>query len=168
MTRPFAARFWSCISRRSERRASSDRDPHHRPGLFWRVQPETLDQELRGFPLRQGVSQAGMDGRRGKAVPGLRGRMGIHENPIENRAYPSGRQAQSPPDSLHGRIPQTRRQGKDQTMNDIYMRLTYEQYKQLEEQLANYKAIETTHRTVDGGYHKAFRLRVTDTLILEF
>lgn len=53
-------------------------------------------------------------------------------------------------------------------MNDIYMRLNYEQYKALEEQLANYKRSESTHRTVDGGYHKAFRLKVTDDLIIEF
>lgn len=53
-------------------------------------------------------------------------------------------------------------------MNDLYMRLTYEQYKHLEDQLARFKEIETTHRTVDGGYHKAFRLQVTEGLILEF
>jgi len=53
-------------------------------------------------------------------------------------------------------------------MNDIYMRLTYEQYKKLEDQLERFKELETTHRTVDGGYHKAFRLQVTETLIFEF
>ena len=53
-------------------------------------------------------------------------------------------------------------------MNDLYMRLTYEQYKSLEAQLVFYKTLETTHRTVDGGYHKAFRLKVTNTLIIEF
>jgi hypothetical protein len=53
-------------------------------------------------------------------------------------------------------------------MNDVYMRLTYEQYKGLEDQLARFREIETTHRTVDGGYHKAFRLQVTDSLIIEF
>jgi hypothetical protein len=57
---------------------------------------------------------------------------------------------------------------KEGTMNDLYIRLTYEQYKGLEDQLARFKAIETTHRTVEGGYHKAFRLRVTETLIIEF
>lgn len=53
-------------------------------------------------------------------------------------------------------------------LNDIYMRLTYEQYKNLEQQLQNLKTIESTHRTVDGGYHKAFRLQVTETLVIEF
>ena len=53
-------------------------------------------------------------------------------------------------------------------MNDLYMRLTYEQYKSLEDQMKNFEETETTHRTVDGGYHKAFRLRVTDSLIVEF
>jgi len=53
-------------------------------------------------------------------------------------------------------------------MKDMYMRLTYEQYKKLEDQLAHFRDIETTHRTVDGGYHKAFRLMVTDSLIIEF
>ena len=53
-------------------------------------------------------------------------------------------------------------------MNDIYMRLTYEQYKNLEEQLNQFKKLETTHRTVDGGHHKAYRLQVTKSLIIEF
>ena len=53
-------------------------------------------------------------------------------------------------------------------MNDIYMRLNYEQYKNLEEQIKNFNSIETSHKTVDGGYHKAFRLHVTDTLVIEF
>lgn len=34
-------------------------------------------------------------------------------------------------------------------------------------QLRNFAELETTHRTVDGGYHKAFRLRLTETLIVE-
>jgi len=53
-------------------------------------------------------------------------------------------------------------------MNDLYMRLTYEQYKNLEDQLRRFSEIETTHSTVNGGYHKALRLQVTDTLIIEF
>jgi hypothetical protein len=48
------------------------------------------------------------------------------------------------------------------------MRLTYEQYKELERQLDDFRKLETSHRTVDGGYHKAFRLKVTDTLVIEF
>jgi len=53
-------------------------------------------------------------------------------------------------------------------MNDLYMRLNYEQYKGLEEQLSNFKKMETTHRTVEGAYHKAYRLQVTDTMVIEF
>lgn len=52
-------------------------------------------------------------------------------------------------------------------MNDMYIRLSYDQYKGVEEQLANFKQLETTHRTVEGGYHKAFRLQLTPTLLLE-
>ncbi len=53
-------------------------------------------------------------------------------------------------------------------MNDLYMRVTYEQYKSLEDQLRRWEEIETTHKTVDGGYHKALRLHITDSLIIEF
>ncbi len=53
-------------------------------------------------------------------------------------------------------------------MNDLYMRLTYEQYKALEDQLDRWEEIETTHRTVEGGYHKALRLKITNSLIIEF
>lgn len=53
-------------------------------------------------------------------------------------------------------------------MNDIYMRLNHEQYKNIEAQLKSFNNLETTHRTVEGGYHKAFRLQVTETLIIEF
>ena len=53
-------------------------------------------------------------------------------------------------------------------MKDIYMRLTYEDYKNLESQMRHVKEIETTHRTVEGAYHKAIRLKIGDDLILEF
>lgn len=53
-------------------------------------------------------------------------------------------------------------------MNDLYMRLNHEQYKNLENQLKSFNNLETTHKTVDGGYHKAFRLKVTESLIIEF
>lgn len=53
-------------------------------------------------------------------------------------------------------------------MNSLYMHMTYEDYKNLEKQLANFKQLETSHKTVEGGYHKAFRLKVTDSLIIEF
>jgi len=53
-------------------------------------------------------------------------------------------------------------------VNDLYMRLTYEQYKSLEDQLRRWEELETTHMTVEGGYHKALRIQISDTLILEF
>lgn len=53
-------------------------------------------------------------------------------------------------------------------MKDIYMRLTYEDYKSLEKQMQDMKKLETTHRTVEGAYHKALRLKIGDDLILEF
>jgi len=44
-------------------------------------------------------------------------------------------------------------------MADLYMSLNYKQYKSLEEQLARFKDIETTHESMDRRfYHKAFRL----------
>ncbi len=53
--------------------------------------------------------------------------------------------------------------------NDIYMRLTYDDYKGLEKQLRGpWKDVESEHRTVEGGYHKALRLRVTEDLLFEF
>ncbi len=52
----------------------------------------------------------------------------------------------------------------------IYIQLSYEEYKSLEEQMRSVP--ETDHRTVpDGGYHKAIRLEVKagpDPLIFEF
>ena len=53
-------------------------------------------------------------------------------------------------------------------MNDLYMRINYEQYQNLADQLRRFDELETTHRTVDGGYHKACRLQVTENLIIEF
>ena len=53
-------------------------------------------------------------------------------------------------------------------MTCLYMQMTYEDYKRLEKQLLRYKDMETTHRTVEGGYHKAYRLVVNDDLIIEF
>ena len=52
--------------------------------------------------------------------------------------------------------------------NDLYLRLSYDQYKALERQMRNFDAMETTHRTVEGGYHKAIRLKITDDLLFEF
>lgn len=43
---------------------------------------------------------------------------------------------------------------------DIYMRLGYDDYKALEQQLRDWEQIETTHTTTGGFYHKAIRLRL--------
>ena len=45
-------------------------------------------------------------------------------------------------------------------MTDFYVRLNYDQYKSLEEQLSNFKNLETAHTSVEGFYHKSFRLKV--------
>ena len=50
--------------------------------------------------------------------------------------------------------------------NCIYMTLTYEQYKSLEEQMRLFK--ETKHLTTDGFYHKSLRLKIPDGPIFEF
>lgn len=52
-------------------------------------------------------------------------------------------------------------------MNVIYTHLTYEQYKALEEQMRAFS--ETTHIATPGPfYHKSIRLKITDSLIMEF
>lgn len=51
-------------------------------------------------------------------------------------------------------------------MSVIYTHLTYEQYKNLEEQMRRFG--ETAHRTEGGFYHKSIRLKITDDLIMEF
>lgn len=51
-------------------------------------------------------------------------------------------------------------------MSVIYTRLTYEQFKGLEQQMKDFR--ETTHKTEGGFYHKSIRLRVTDDLVMEF
>lgn len=53
-------------------------------------------------------------------------------------------------------------------MADLYMRLTYDEYKALEEQCRNWDDHETAHTSVDGYYHKAFRLRISDDILIEF
>ncbi|KKN83872.1 hypothetical protein LCGC14_0295250 [marine sediment metagenome] len=45
---------------------------------------------------------------------------------------------------------------------DLYARLTHEEYKIFEEQLLQYQKLETAHTSVEGFYHKSFRLRVGD------
>jgi len=53
-------------------------------------------------------------------------------------------------------------------MTCIYLQLSYEDYKNIEEQIRDFRRMETTHRTVEGGYHKAWRVRVNDGLVIEF
>lgn len=52
-------------------------------------------------------------------------------------------------------------------MTDLYLRLDYRQYKHLEEQLKNWRSIETTHTSTDGYYHKALRIEAGE-ITLEF
>jgi len=47
-------------------------------------------------------------------------------------------------------------------LTEVYIRLSYEQYKEFEEQLKNFEKLERTHTTVDGFYHKSFRLKLGD------
>ena len=48
----------------------------------------------------------------------------------------------------------------------IYMHLTYEDYKRIEEQMKSFK--ETSHKSTGGFYHKSIRLNITDDTIFEF
>jgi hypothetical protein len=51
--------------------------------------------------------------------------------------------------------------------NVIYMQLTYEDYKALEQQMKTFA--ETTHTSTPGPfYHKSIRLKVSDSLVMEF
>lgn len=45
-------------------------------------------------------------------------------------------------------------------MTDVYLQLSYDEYKLLEDQLRDWSRIETNHTSVDGYYHKALRLRL--------
>lgn len=46
------------------------------------------------------------------------------------------------------------------------MHLPYEDYKELEKQMKEFK--ETSHTSVEGFYHKSIRLNINDTLVIEF
>lgn len=46
-----------------------------------------------------------------------------------------------------------------------YVSLTHEQYKAFEEQLRRYTELETSHTTVDGFYHKSFRMTIGDIIL---
>lgn len=50
-------------------------------------------------------------------------------------------------------------------MQPLYTQLTYEQYKDFEEQLRCFQELETTHESANMDekyYHKAFRIRIGD------
>lgn len=51
-------------------------------------------------------------------------------------------------------------------MSVIYMHLKYEDFKELERQMKEFR--ETTHKTTGGFYHKSLRVKVGDNLTLEF
>lgn len=48
----------------------------------------------------------------------------------------------------------------------MYIHLTYENYKRLEEQMKAFK--ETTHKTVTGFHHKSVRLQIDESTVMEF
>ena len=54
---------------------------------------------------------------------------------------------------------------------EMYMRLCYDDYKALEEQLKNFKQLETTHTSMgeenNQFYHNAIRLRFGPDLVIE-
>ena len=47
-----------------------------------------------------------------------------------------------------------------------YIHLTYEEFKNVEEQMKSFK--ETSHKSEGGFYHKSIRLKIADGLIMEF
>lgn len=48
----------------------------------------------------------------------------------------------------------------------LYTHLTFEEYKNLEKQMTEFK--ETSHRTEGGFYHKSIRLQINPGLIHEY
>lgn len=48
----------------------------------------------------------------------------------------------------------------------VYMHLTYEEYKDLERQMREFR--ETTHKSEGGFYHKSLRVKAGEDLIIEF
>lgn len=51
-------------------------------------------------------------------------------------------------------------------MTPIYLHLSYEEYKALEKQMRAFA--ETSHKTEGGFYHKSIRLKVSESVIMEF
>lgn len=50
--------------------------------------------------------------------------------------------------------------------NSLYMSLGYEDYKRIEKQMCEFN--ETSHRSEGGFYHKSIRIKITDSMVLEF
>jgi hypothetical protein len=48
----------------------------------------------------------------------------------------------------------------------LYVHITYEDYKRLEEQMRAFR--ETAHKSTGGFYHKSIRLKINDSLTMEF
>ena len=55
---------------------------------------------------------------------------------------------------------QNSKKGGINKVTDFYVRLNYDEYKNLEDQLKGFNQLETTHKSVEGFYHKAYRLKV--------
>ena len=51
-------------------------------------------------------------------------------------------------------------------MAEMYMHLTYEEWKAMEEQMKEFK--ETAHGSGTDWYHKSIRIKVNDGLTIEF
>lgn len=51
-------------------------------------------------------------------------------------------------------------------MSVMYMHLTYEHYKRLEDQMRAFN--ETSHTSTGGFYHKSIRLQIDANTIIEF
>lgn len=49
-------------------------------------------------------------------------------------------------------------------MADVYVRLSYDEYKRLEAAIRSFPDCETSHSSVEGYYHKAIRLPVGDSM----
>lgn len=50
---------------------------------------------------------------------------------------------------------------------NLYLQLDYDDYKSIEDQLRRFEELETSHITVSGYYHKAFRLDL-GAFVIEF
>ena len=47
---------------------------------------------------------------------------------------------------------------------NFYVQLGYDEYKEVENQLRDFSNIETSHKTVEGYYHKALRIKIGTSL----